>query len=559
MTMRTLITSIALVLLAASVVSARAEGVVKSARPVVIVFETVAGEGADKPLAASSTKALCSYIRDTQRVDAIIFDRESPTVLRAIMDKQLTADQVASYSSQQQRIDVAVALSYEYVAGAEISIKDSIVQMKVWMAKSAGTKKDRWEAIGQSATGGGGDRNYDNAMQSATSAAVISIARQAFLGLPPVAEKQPATANDTTAIGADQIAPPAPPSASDYAAQAEASITAGGIALAIQQYQQAINADPTSLPLRMKLASAYARKGMFNEASAEVDRASKMGASADQIAEAYKQIDALRNGQEPTQPEVIKTVKVAPEPATPATQQPAGDPTTAVGRIREGDKLWRESKPDEAAEAYKEAIKLNPSDWRAYERLALVDASMSLFGESRQTLEQLAKVQPSPSPKTVSGRYQLFGKVFEQWFATLFRQYDRDSSDYEKHTITRESYYSSIKSLGLRLESMAKFLDALPVPSDKQPASLHRNLALGLVSQAASSLQDYLETNNADSKSSAETFVAQAKKELDAAKKLEADALMVEKQPQPATENQPAEPVPSATPGDNTGQYSGMP
>ena len=431
--MRALIFSVTLLLFAAAIVPASAAVAVKSSRPVVIVFDTVAGEGADKGLAASSTKALCSYIRDTQRVEAIAFDRESPTVLRAIMDKQLTADQVASYSSQQQRIEVAKALSYEYAAGAELSIKNSIVQVKVWMAKSEGGKKDRWEATGQSATGGLGDSNYDNSMQSATSAAVISIARQAFIALPQIAEKQPTTGAETTAIGADQIPAPTPPSATDYASQADASITAGSLALAIQQYQQAVNAEPTSIALRMKLASVYARKGMYDDAGSELDRAAKMGATADQIAEAKKQIDALRNGQEPTQPEIIKTVKVAPEPS--AAPAPTADPKTAVGKIREGDKLWRDNQPDEAADAYKEAIKLNPSDWRSYERLALVDASMSLFGESRMTLEQLAKVQPNPAPATVLSRYQLFSKVFEQWFTSLFRQYDRDSADYERHAI----------------------------------------------------------------------------------------------------------------------------
>ena len=539
--------SVVLTILVAAVLPSAAYCSVKNTRPVVIVFDTVAGEGTDKPLAASATKALCSYLIETQRVDALVFDRESPTVLRAIMEKQLTPDQVASYSNQQQRIDVAKALLYEYAAGSEISIKNSLVGVKVWMAKVNGTKKDRWEATGQSAAGGGGTLDYDNAMQSATSAAVISVARLAFQGMPSIDEKQADAGEQTNAIGADQIVPPAPQSASDLTAQADASIAAGSIALGIKQYQQAVNADPTNIPIRIKLATAYARKGMQAEALAELDRATKMGAGAEQIAEAKKQINTLHSSSGSAQPEIIKSVRVAPEPAeTSASQTQSANLKTAVGRMLQGDKLWRSAQPDEAAAAYKEAIKLNPSDWRAYERLALVDASMSLFGESRQTLELLAKVQQNPSPKIVANRYQLFSKVFQDLFGALFRQYDRDSGDYEKQVMTRESYYNSIKSLGLRLESMAKFLDALPVPAGQENAALHRSLACGLVAQAASSLQDYLETNNADSKSNAETFVAQAKKELDEVKKAEAAASVPASQSESTSEQVPAPPSPDA-------------
>jgi len=519
-------------------------GAAAESRPVVLVFDTVQGEGIDKTLAKSATKALCTYLRDSGRVEAIAFDRESPTVLRAIMDKQLTADQVASYSSQDERVLVAKALSYDYAAGSEVSTKDGLVTVKVWIAKVNGSKKDRWQAESQASTGTTGDRGLDNAMQSATSATVINVSRQAFLGLPDVPEKEPSTDAQTTAIGADLVPAPKPPTASDYAGQADVSLQSRQYALAIQQYQQAVNADPTNGLLRLKLADAYGRKGMYDEASAEIDRAAKMGAAADLVASAKDKLGKMRSGEstgspntvksstEPPPSEPPKTESTKPEPqqsdqpsdGTPApsaqtdTTQP---PASAASKMRDGDKLWRANQPDEAADAYREAIKLSPTDWRAYERLALVDASMSLFGEARTALEQLAKVQPSPSAAAVTSRYQLFSKVFEQWFQLLFKQLDRDSSDYEKKIISRESYYSSVKGLGLRLESMAKFLDVLPCPDDKKQANLHRSLACGLLTQAASSLQDYLETNSADSKSNADTFIAQAKKELDNVAKLE--------------------------------------
>ncbi len=496
-------------------------------RPVVIVFDTVQGEHVDKALAKSATNALCTYLRETQRVEAIVFDRESPTVLRAIMEKQITADQVASYSSQDERIRVAKALDYDYAAGSDLSIKDGAVTVKVWIAKANGAKKDRWETHANALTGTTGDRGYDNAVQSATSASVISLAREAFLGLPSVPDKEPTNDSQTTAIKADMMTAPNPPTAGDYAGHADTSMKAGKVALAIQQYQQAVSADPTNPALRLKLADAYIRRSMRDEAAAEIDAAEKMGASADKIAAARNQLGQpssvpvvkadYKDLSEP--PKASPQVKSAPVP--PAPDEAKNESASAISKMREGDKLWRANQPDEAADAYKEAIKLNPSDWRAYERLALVDASMSLFSESRVTLGQLAKVQPNPSSQTITSRYKLFSSVFEQWFASMLKQLDRDSADYEKKIISRESYYNSVKGLGLRLESMAKFLDALPCPEDKKTSNLHRSLACGMLTQATSSFQDYLETNNADSKANADTFVVQAKKELDTVKALE--------------------------------------
>ncbi len=512
-----------------------------SARPIAVVFPTAHGEGIDKSLADASTQALCNYLRETGRVDVVAFDRESPTVLRAIMDKELTADQVASYSNHQQHIDVAKALAYDYAVSAEISVKDGVVNVKAWLAKAKGGKKDQWEALGQSTVGGGvGELNFVNAMQSATSAAVVSVSRQGFLGLPAVEEKVAATPSDTIAIGADLLIPPAPPTASDYTGQADESLKAGNIAVAIQQYQQAVNADPTNPSLRLKLADAFARRGLYDEAGSELDRAETLGADSEKLSTIRKRLDALRDGKpapaEPTplqQPQAqlpkIESTQSTAEP-DPATPEPKADSKAAIAKMKHGDSLWRAAKVDEAAGAYKEAIALNPSDWRAYERLALVNVSMSLYSEAKKALLQLYAVQPRPSKQLVSTRYSVFAKVFEQSFSGLLKQYERDAQDYQTQRIVRESYYNSVKGLSYRVETMAQFLDVLTVPDDKKSINLHLSLACGLVSQAASSLQDYLETNSADSKSNAETFIVQAKKELETVHKAQATSTVVQRQ-----------------------------
>jgi len=519
------------ILLFAAAAGVNAAQPANQTRPIVLVFETTKGDGADKALAVSTTKAVCSYLRATQRVDPTAFDRESPIVQRAIMDKILTKDQVASYSSKDDRITVAKSLDYPYAAGAEVSVKSDLVQVKLWIAKTDGNKRDRWETAGSAVTGGTGDSNYDNAMQSAVSASVIQIERTALSQLPRISEKEPESSSNSIAIVPDMIAPPAAPTASDYISQADESLQSGNLAIAIQQYQQAVNADPGNAALRIKLSEAYARKGLYDDATTELDRAVKMGGDAGQIDAEKKRIEKMRGGHTDENAVVITAKPESPKTEAPASnnEAPASNSTTvdAVTKMREGDKLWGQGKPDDAAEAYKEAIKINPADWRAYERLAAVDASMSLFTESRKVIEQLNKVQPNPPADIVANRYEMFRKVVDRYFTMLFNQYDSDAADYAKHVITRESYYSSTKGLAARLEAMAKFLDAITVPQEKQSANLHRSLACGLVAQAAASLQDYLESNSDESKSNAQTFVAQAKKEIEAASKLDAGSAVV--------------------------------
>jgi tetratricopeptide (TPR) repeat protein len=303
-----------------------------------------------------------------------------------------------------------------------------------------------------------------------------------------------------------------------------------------------VNADPADVALRVKLGEAYARKGMFREAEDELARAREAGADVTLIAAAQGRIQAMRSAETAAR-------AIPPRPGSRVSMTNGksfnGAPATSIAKMVEGDKLWNSGKPDEAADAYKESVKLNPNDWRAHERLAVVDASMSLFGESRKALDELAKVQPKPPPSVVANRYEMLRGYFDKHFTALVRQYETTGADFEKKIITRESYYNAVKGLALRLESMASFLDAVTAPSAKKPAHLRRSLACGLMAQAASSLLDYLETNAAKSKTNAEIFANQAKSETQAAAKLDENKVIVEKEPAPQP---PPEPSPSEQP-----------
>lgn len=504
-----------------------------AARPVVLVFETNKGEGADRELAAATTKALRTYLRETERVDAAAFDRESPTVKRAIMEKHLTEEQVASYSSREERLQVAQVLGFNYAAGSEISVKEGTIEVRLWVGQVGGETPQTWESIGSARATGAGSLNLDNAMQSAASAAVVDMDRKAFAELPRIPQADPTGTADTAAITATP-AQPAGPSAQDYVNAAEKNLEEGSIAQAIQNYSRAVNADPANASLRLKLAEAYAQKGMFDEALAEIGRATIVGGSEQDVAATRDRIEKMRAGQAitpvnpavPEQPENPDQTSAQQDSApveNPDTQnlQPKDRLSAALAKMLQGDKLWNSGQPDEAAQAYKESIALNSADWRAHERLAVVTASIALFDESRRAIAQLNAVQPNPPVTVVTNRYEMLRKAFDKHFASLLRQYDADYADYTKQSMTRERYYISIKGMAERLETMTQFLDSIPVPDSKQSINLRRSLACGLMAQAASSMLDYLETNNDKAKTDAETFVMQAKKEVETAARLE--------------------------------------
>lgn len=491
----------------------------RASRPIVLVFETKQTDDASFLLAGSATKALRNYLRESQKVDATIFSRESPAVTRALLEKKFTADQISSYSTEAERVKVAEALGFNYACGGDVSVKEGRVTLRMWVTKAGGGKNDRWEATGAAASTGTGQTDVDNAMQSAASAAVRNIERRAFTELPQVTQPEASKGNESTAINSDQAPKQNKPTADDYTTDADKNLKAGNIALAIQQYSRAVDTDPTSPALRLKLADAYAARGMFDEAETSINRAERLGASADSLAATRDRLQKLRDGKDITEsPKTPRSPNPTREPSEPVVMS---SPDTSIAKIIAGDKLWNEGKPDEAADAYKESAKINPSEWRAWERLAIVQASMSLFGESRKALESLRKAQPEPTPETIENRYEMLRKAYDTSFDSVLSHYDTISKSFASGAVSRERYYGDVKGLSVRLESMAKFLDAIDVPPAKKSANFRRGLACGLMAQAASSLIEFLETNAKTAKDNAGVFAAQARKELDTARQIE--------------------------------------
>lgn len=609
---------IAFVVMAVCAMAAGAAHAAPAEPPTVLVFDSTAGDGASKELAASTTMAVKTYFRETRRVEAVVMNVESPTVARAVLEKKLTLDSITSDTSRGHRVEIARALGFDYAAAAEVGIKKDAqlapgvemprlpkgvkvaeedkdipkpkadyLHVKVWLSKVSGSKRDQWDSAQATVLTGMRDIDLNNSMQGVVSAAVLGLTQKAFAKI--ASSEQPATLPEqTTAVAQPDMPAGKAPTAADYVSQADDNLSIGNLALAIDQYSKAVSADPADGKLRVKLAEAYAKKGLYDQATDELDRAVDIGVDKDLLGASRLKIEQMRAGTTanasapkagsdiPPEPKLTQpAIAPAPEPAKTPDAEAQTAPVTkdaakqAVTRMVQGDKLWTAGKPDDAALAYAEAARLNPKDWRAYERLAAVNASMSLFGEARKAVVQLNALQPKPPADTVEKRYEMFRKAFDRAFTMLLKQLESDTADYEKNVISRESYYASVNGLGIRLDSMAKFLDTLIVPPAKQPANLRRSIACGLLAQASTNILDYLETKSKKSKANADLFIAQGKKESETAATLDANKIVINKdeepsqatsaglgnQPQTQPDVQPGGPDDSTAPPPNDGSW----
>lgn len=566
-----------------------------SKQPSILIFNSVAGNEISKDLAAASVMALRTYFVETRRVEATIVNPDSPMVQRAIAEKKVTATQLTVETDREARTEIAGLLGFDYAAAAELSIvkgdnitselqmpkqpkntvveksKDStnqpdFLKVRVWLSKVGGGPKDQFEST-QLSPLSAAKNSYDITLQTAVSTVVLDLTKKAFVKITPSSQPTTPTPEVTSATSEPELPTSTPPTATDYSSRAEQSLKDGNIAMAITQYSEAVSADPSNTGLRIKLAEAYARKGLFDEATKELDRAKAMGADQAAVDVSRSKIDRMRSGKtSPDKPKVTaetpaveKTDEAKPDAVatTPDTTPvvPAS-PKDVVARLAQGDELWRQGKLEEAADAYSAAIKLNPKDWRGYERLAAVNASMSLFGEAGKALDQLKSVQPNPSAETVARRYVMFRRAFDKSFLLLMNQLETEGASFEKKNTNREAYYANVNGIGLRLETMAKFVDSLVVPPASKQANMRRSMACGLVSQASASLIDYLETNSKKAKANADTFMAQAKKELDAVASMESAATTSSAPPKTTPVSRPATPADNgsanASPDDNS-------
>ncbi len=479
----------------------------KESRPVMLLFELKAGEGARKDVAKAATVSVRKYLRNTEKVDVILFDRESPIVERAVVQKALTEEQITTYAAREDRINVAVALQFDYACAGDITIDGNNIKINLWGGKPGEKAKDKpliWEGVGSSSASGTGDNGIANAVESAASMAVLDMANKAFGGLVRIPSKD-ALAQDNS----DAITPAVDSgdSVGDLFAKGDEAAAAGNTAVAIDYYKQVINKAPNNFEARLKLADIFIKRGYNDEAKDEINRAEALGADpkeCERLRNKIAGIDAVAGGTDPQQ----QPAPDATKPDKPIQTRTFTYPNDS--KILEGDRLWNEKATDKALAAYREAAKITPSDYRPYERMAMLYASVGKFGECVQTLAALNKADPYPPENDLANRYRVFSLTFDKHFESAMKKYNSSFNAYADGSSTRESYYNTLRSLSTRLTQMASFADSMPAPAYAQAVNAKRGSAATFLAQAVSSVLLYLETGDSAQTENADVFASQA-------------------------------------------------
>ncbi len=521
-----------LALLAISLLIGSSTRCLSANRPTVLVFTVNADEGVDLTLVTTATRAIRDYLRQSGKVEAILFDKKSPLVERAIMDRRVSPEKIENYESQKARAEVANSLSLDYACGARMSVDQEKVKMSMWLIDGANTKR-KWEVPDYVAAAGRlDDTGMRNAIQSVASGLVNELVRNAFSKLPTVAPEP------TVPVQEDQPAPKPTDTKANATAISNAAadnLKQGNTASAIDLYQKAINVNPSDYTLRIKLAEVYHKRGMDTEAGEELDRAIALGADKTVIETARQRI--LGVGDVPPVQTEATDNHANPEPEVKTTTtNPSGNTTTTATKpavnndinnqsrslintsvasgISDGDKLWNGGDAEGAEQAYRQVILNDPKNWQAYERLAILLAAQYRFIESRKELIELNLVQAAPPADVLANRYKWLTQVLDYDVNALLSQMESDLATFESHRVTRESCYESIRTAKTQLQSLVVYADDLLYPPEMRQANANRVQSCRLGAQAATGILEYLETNMVKFKNNAAIFMEQAKVEL---------------------------------------------
>ena len=469
------------------------------ARPLVIVFEVTPGKGASPMLAQEATSAMKTYFRDSGKVDAVAYDAEAPMIRRAVVESTLNGEDLEKISLPEMRLKVARAIDAAYVAAGNLLLEKDQVTMLISLT-DVKTKKV-WEQKADCSAAGpdmqATSQNISNAMQSATSQTIAQLVSDAFVGLPVEHVAHPPVRKDPFLDDSPEL------NAAKRVERADWFFKEGNTARAIYEYRRAVNMEPSSIDIRIKLVKAYVSRELFDYAIDELNRTQGMQPDNQEIPELLVAVYEAKGDTE-------KAADVYLERAR-------RDPTNIKLRMDVAEVYWRQGRFDDAIDQFKIAIRKDTQNPQPRERLAFLMASRGMLDESRLQLVNLQKLVSKEPEKVTANRYESFQKIFDSQIKNILEQFDTAAKEFGTKNITREEYYDKVKILNPMMSSLTKFMESLSAPDTLSKAHKHRLLGCSLIIQYGMTQQSYLETGREEKKNEADAFLDAGKKELKAA------------------------------------------
>ncbi len=480
-------------------------------KPVVLIYHFSPGAGASESLAKDASQDAKTFFRETNRVDAVLYDPSSLIVERAILEKSLTREQASYPNSPELREKIAKMFDTEFYALADITKTENNVDVTLTVVETASGRK--WSSPQRATVAGSGDPSRDlaNARMSAVRSAVMQIAQDAFSGIDPSASYEQNTAasillsEPTIDLDAKVF--------SDRMAKAERFADEGNTAGAISEYKRAININPKAVEPRLKLAEQYIKLKQYDQAADELKRARKIAPDSIEVsrklAEVYELQGAIGSA--------IEEIKSLPSDGESAV--------SADDHLAMGDLYWKNAKIEEAINEYKAAIKSDPQNYVPHVRLARVLAAKAKFTDASKELEIAAKLAPKGVLIIEPETFYSFLKIIDAEIRAIYAQYVSGDAAFQSGDRTREEFYNSLKDLQERAFGLAQFTEKLPTPEEYRVSCGHRALGLTLLGQGIASMMAHVQADAAGAKTEASLYITEAVKEFQSAFELDKRSL----------------------------------
>ncbi len=473
--------------------------------PVVLVMPGTVGEGAAAG-DLESVAAVSTYLSAIGKVTVVAFDLENPTIARYILERKFGDDWLNKISDPKTAKEIADLLKADYILSVHGELRPNAALIALRLIPTSG--KGEWTAGAESGIaqndGPQGVISRRNAINTAASAAVSEIDIAAFDKLKPKSGFV-VTEPPSTLTPAAPAVPVEQPTTRDLTAEFTAHMNAADAYAkrddqrnVIYELRQAVNIEPKTASVRLKLAEAYSAAGMPEDAADELKRALLFRPDEPAIYDALGQLYLANGALREAADQFREVVRL--------------DPTSVQARVSVGNILWNQNKLDEAAAVFEEAAKIDPANTLPHERL------FKLYWARRNyalAIEHLIAGKPGGAEMDPVARYKLSAGLIDTQLTEILAKLDSSWAEYQDKQLTREDYYRDCTDMVARIDGLASFMSTQTAPESLKSAHSHAVLCVNLLSQSAGSLVLYLETDKQDYSEQASLFREEAKSELE--------------------------------------------
>jgi len=463
-------------------------------RPTMLIYQDTVVEFTDTDPNVLVSRMLGVNMQQSGKVAPIVWSRDDPTVIAAISDGKLPG--LPTNAKRTDVLDIARTLGASYVAFVELRRTGAELIGKIDVLRARGGRS-LWKNETKVSIIKNGRLDPENGAQSVANTWAIQLNSNPFKDLPskPIFETPELTnpgVAPTTTVALDRT-----PLASGIKALQE-----GRLVAAVALLHDAVDVEPLSVEARMAYIDALRQSGHPFLAADEAARAAQLmpleGAFLVEAAQSW-----IDGGKSEKAFEIIAAALAA-------------DPKNAAAHSLMGDLFVGRLDLDRAIESYTRSYESKQDPETLYKR-AQAYAIAEQFENSIADIERANSTGLSREPERAAKRYRDAVKVVDPVIDSLaanLRNLLREAADPAQATALKSRSAAFLKRVG----NFLGYLDRIDSPESHARSHTRRELAVGLLHQAAQGLDKHLAGNNPDALGDAELLQIEAMREFAVAK-----------------------------------------